>query len=72
MVLTMLGGRDTKTLLDGEKIELHILAGGGNAKFFPIFTCLVPNMGHLVKGLLPNNFKYNLLVIDAHYCDNFI
>ena len=30
----MLGGGDTLTLLDGKKIELYALAGGGDAKTF--------------------------------------
>ena len=30
----MLGGRDTQTLLDGEKIELYALTGGMDAKTF--------------------------------------
>ena len=30
----MLGGRDTQTLLDGEKIELYALTGGRDAKTF--------------------------------------
>ena len=34
VVLTMLGGADTETLLDGKKIELYALAGSGDAKTF--------------------------------------
>ena len=34
VVLTMLGGRDTQTLLDGEKIQLYALTGGRDAKTF--------------------------------------
>ena len=34
VVLTMLGGRDTQTLLDGKKIEYYALAGGRDGKTF--------------------------------------
>ena len=34
VVLTMLGSRDTQTLLDGKRIELYALAGSGDVKTF--------------------------------------
>ena len=34
VVLAMLGGGDTQTLLDDKKIELYALTGGGDAKNF--------------------------------------
>ena len=37
MVLTMLGGGDTQTLLDSKKIELYALAGSLDAKTFQFF-----------------------------------
>ena len=56
----MCGGLDTQTLLDGKKIELYALTGGGaTKKNFPIFPnsqmlalslalALVPHMSHLM------------------------
>ena len=41
LVLTVLGGGDTQTLLDGKKIELYALTGGGDAKTFQF--SLAPN-----------------------------
>ena len=34
LVLTVLGGGDTQTLLDGKEIELYALAGSGDAESF--------------------------------------
>ena len=34
VVLTVLGGGDTQTQLDGKKIELYALTGSGDAKTF--------------------------------------
>ena len=34
VVLIMLGGRDTETLLDGKKTEHYALAGGRDVKTF--------------------------------------
>ena len=33
-MLTMWGGEDTQTLLDGKKIELYALTGSGDTKTF--------------------------------------
>ena len=37
VVLAMLGGGDTQTLIDDKKIELYALTGGGDAKKLPEF-----------------------------------
>ena len=34
VVMTMLGGGDSQTLVDGKKFEFYALAGGGDIKIF--------------------------------------
>ena len=63
VVLVMLGGGDTQTLLDDKKIELYALTGGGDAKNFLNFpsSMLALHTSHLVKLSLPNILYKNAL-----------